>query len=287
MVGILAGALGSGLGQAAEATAKLGRDFIDDERKVDVYRQMSEVDVMKQDRIDELKKARDYEYKVKESNPDGDIASNERENKKRGITDLYSDKSVLKALADKDIAETAGDRSVKAMRSGDSVASEGALGKLDGKTKALVSMYSKELDTISGAIVKAQADGTWSVDSDNAKALLRRQSDLTSKVNGLLSVEAPSGSGRSAADFDSSNNNKPSHQDVATAAVVAGDVAPQMDLSTRRAYTAQGKQGAIQTIESRIAQYQKAQADNPTEDLGYGPTIQKLRDQIRAVQVMK
>ena len=107
MVGILAGALGRGIGQAAEATAHLAKDYIDDERKVNVYKEMSDVDVMKQDRIDELKTNRKYDDDIRRSDPTGSLATNERDNKKLTVTDIYNDKGVLAALKNKAIAEKA------------------------------------------------------------------------------------------------------------------------------------------------------------------------------------
>lgn len=288
MVGLLAGALGSGIGQAAGGVADIAKGYIDDERKVDLQRQFADIELEKQNRLDEARKSREYEYKLKENDPNGQFVTNEIASKKKGFTEVYNDKDVLKALANKDMAETVGDRATKGMRSGDSLAAEGALGKLDGRTKALVETYGKELATINNSIVKAQAENSWVSDSDNARSLLKRQADLNGKISALLGGGV-GGGGKSAADF-ADQSEKPA-ADTSTPrssrAEAAVETAPKMDLSTRRVFSAQGKDAAIASLQAEIGKYEKAQKDNPGEDLNYGPTIQKLRQQISAVQAVK
>lgn len=159
MVGLLAGALGSGIGQAAGSVADIAKGYIDNERKVDLQRQFADIELEKQNRLDEARKAREYEYKLKENDPNGQFVNNEIASKKKGITELYNDKSVLTALTNKDMAETAGARATKAMRSGDSLAAESGGGmKLPEGVKTQISVIDSELNKVNEQLYKSYAD---------------------------------------------------------------------------------------------------------------------------------
>ena len=191
----------------------------------------------------------------------------------------------VKSLEKADIAGVAGDIKLKQTRSADSVANEGILGKMDPRTKALYQTYAKELDVIGGSIAKAQADDRWNPDSENAKSLLKRQALLNNKIQNLLGGGV-TGERGSLADFDT-----PEPQKSSTAPARSGTTptveAPGMDVSTRRVYTTQGKEGAVAALQAKIKQYEDALAANPGEGLDYSKQIQGLKDQISAVQRMK
>lgn len=59
MVGIVAGALGAGIGKAAGRASDIAQGYIDDGRKLDLQTELTKLDEEKQLRIDEIKRMRD------------------------------------------------------------------------------------------------------------------------------------------------------------------------------------------------------------------------------------
>lgn len=126
MVGLLAGALGTGIGQAAGSVADIAKGYIDDERKVDLQRQFADIELEKQNRLDEARKARDYEYKVKETDPNGVLVANELKNSSlkarqdaTNKVDQVNTPGYLGSITKEDLAKSAGERSVKGMAPGE------------------------------------------------------------------------------------------------------------------------------------------------------------------------
>lgn len=295
MVGLLAGALGTGIGQAAGAAADMAKGYIDDERKVDLQRQFADIELEKQNRLDEMKTDRKYKDDLRRKDPTGDMVKNELassnlEAKQGAINkiDQVNTPGYLQALSKEDSAKITGEKELKAMRSGDSLASDGALGKLDPRTKSIVELYGKEIGNINTSIIKAQADNTWDPNSDNAKALLKRQSELNGKIHALLTGNS-GGSGKPAPDFDPDPKPNPDGADTkpTTSRVPAVEAAPKMDLSTRRIFTAQGKDAAVASLQAKINEYETALKNYPGEGLDYKKQIKGLKDQISAVQATK
>ena len=295
MVGLLAGALGTGIGQAAGGVAEIAKGYIDDERKVDLQRQFADIEMEKQNRLDESKTERKYQDDLRRKDPTGDMVKNELATSNlaavqeaKNTVDKIGSPGYLKAISRKDSAEATGEKELKAMRSGDSVASEGSLGKLDPRTKSIVELYGKEIGNINTSIIKAQAENTWDPNSDNARALLKRQSELNGKIHSLLTGNS-GGSGKSEADFDPSPQQKPEGSDTQTPAprAQAVEATPKMDLSTRRIFTTQGKDAAVASLQSKINEYDTALKKYPDEGLDYSKQIRRLQDQISAVQATK
>ena len=126
MVGLLAGALGSGIGQAAGGVAEIAKGYIDDERKVDLQRQFADIEMEKQNRLDELKTDRKYKDDVRRTDPNGDLVANELQNSNlkarqdaKNTVDKIGTSGYLESLTKEDMAKSAGERSVKGMPSGE------------------------------------------------------------------------------------------------------------------------------------------------------------------------
>jgi len=271
--GLLQGVM-QGIGAGAKGGAEVAKGYFEDQRKIDVYKEMADIEQEKMLLIDKIKRNRDIE----------DIAPKSEAETKAAIAKM-SNPEYVKSLEKADIAGVAGDIKLKQTRSADSVASEGVLGKMDSRTKALYQTYAKELDVIGGSIAKAQADDRWNPDSENAKSLLKRQALLNNKIQNLLGGGA-TGERGSLDDFYPSEPQKSSNT-PARPGTSSTTEAPAMDVSTRRVYTTQGKEGAVATLQAKIKQYEDALAANPGEGLDYSKQIQGLKDQISAVQRMK
>lgn len=126
MVGLLMGALGTGLGQAAGATADLAKGYLDDERKVDLQRQFADIELEKQNRLDEAKTERKYKDDVRRTDPTGELVANELKNsnlKARqdaiNTVEKVGTRGYLDSLTKEDMAKSAGERSVKGMAPGE------------------------------------------------------------------------------------------------------------------------------------------------------------------------
>lgn len=126
MVGLLAGALGTGLGQAAGAAADMAKGYIDDERKVDLQRQFADIDVEKQRRIDENKQDSKYKDDVRRTDPNGELVANELKNSNlkarqdaTNKVDQVNAPGYLQSITKEDMAKSSGDRSVKGMAPGE------------------------------------------------------------------------------------------------------------------------------------------------------------------------
>lgn len=82
MVGLLGRAIAAGVGGAAEASQGIVRGYIDDERKIEVSKALADIDEEKQLRIEEVRRNAKYDDDVRRSNPTGELATAERENKR-------------------------------------------------------------------------------------------------------------------------------------------------------------------------------------------------------------
>ena len=126
MVGLLAGALGTGIGQAAGAAADMAKGYIDDERKVDLQRQFADIELEKQNRLDEMKTDRKYKDDVRRTDPTGELVNNELQNSNlkarqdaKNTVDKIGTSGYLDSLTKEDMAKSAGERSVKGMAPGE------------------------------------------------------------------------------------------------------------------------------------------------------------------------
>lgn len=275
--GLLQGVM-QGIGSGAKAGAEIAKGQIEDQRKMDVFKQMADIEEQKLLRIDEVKRNRDVEDVGRKGEAETNVVIARGKNK-----DLLASKSAM------DVADVAGDIKLKQTRSADSIASEGALSKLDPKTKVLAQTYAKELDVIGTAIAKSQAENTADPNSDNFKALMNRRAILNDKLQAIIGGGTSSDSRGSISAHDSPDVAEPGASSATSprSLTPSSAAAPNLDVSTRRVYTSQGKEGAIASLQSKIKQYEDALTANPNEGLDYSKQIQGLKDQISAVQRMK
>lgn len=275
--GLLQGVM-QGIGSGAKAGAEIAKGQIEDQRKMDVFKQMADIEEQKLLRIDEVKRNRDVEDVGRKGEAETNVAIARGKNK-----DFLASKSAM------DVADVAGDIKLKQTRSADSIASEGPSGGLKGTAKAEYDLLAKSIGAIDNAITKAQADNTWDPNSDNAKTLMDRRAKLANQAMSVLKGGGTeSTTGKSAADFDvSAPKTEPASTTASRPSTPPNAAAPSMDVSTRRVYTSQGKEGAIASLQSKIKQYEDALTANPNEGLDYSKQIQGLKDQISAVQRMK
>lgn len=126
MVGLLGRAIAAGVGGAAEASQGIVRGYIDDERKVGVAKQLADIDEEKQMRIEEARRNAKYDDDVRRSNPDGDLALNERQNKRLDKTqelDIDREETIRRGNDKGYLGSIRNQAQAKHIESADSVAS--------------------------------------------------------------------------------------------------------------------------------------------------------------------
>lgn len=168
--GLLQGVM-QGIAAGATGGAEVAKGYYEDQRKVDVYKEMADIETEKRKLIEKFRSDLDVERKGKE------LELERKEEITRGKNPEY-----LESLRARDIAGVAGDIKLKQTRSADSIATEGPSGGLKGTAKAEYDLLAKSIVAIDTAITKAQADNTWNPNSDNAKTLMDRRAKLASQA---------------------------------------------------------------------------------------------------------
>jgi hypothetical protein len=226
--GLIAGAIKGG----ADAYGQVAKTEYDSQKKLDLTRELNEMEVLKDQRIKDLDLARNRDEEKRKLSPEylqslatadrtrGELAAGNRV--ALAPKTAEADKAEYdagKPLADtksadatrRKITETttlAGDKKylsgVAALDTAEAAGERSVAGiraaaeggrKLDPRITARINVIDDELKQISGAITKAQAEGMWDEKGENARALRARQRQLQNQMLELLDMGGTGGGG--------------------------------------------------------------------------------------------